>query len=255
MLIEVLAATFELVAGEPDADEIDSHGELLVLGLYLAVAGVLLRQRLVVHRQSEHDVGPYLSGVERAVKAAQLHRVIAVEEAVQIEKVVAAVVVVRIAGSTILAVPNLLHLRERPGLFLVQLSHHIGVHLLAVIHPIRRNLESLVEQVVAGSNEVHKVPQAPGRMVVAVQMDVDAAGVVSKPSGLFEPPDKPLERSDILTIGKDRADQLHAVATTGIDGPAALFLLAVDTAIGHELPNASIRGGDLIGAVVPAGHP
>lgn len=107
MLIEVLAAAFELVAGEPDADEIDSHGELLVLGLYLAVAGVLLRQRLVVHRQSEHDVGPYLSGVERAVKAAQLHRVIAVEEAVQIEKVVAAVVVVRIAGSTILAVPRM----------------------------------------------------------------------------------------------------------------------------------------------------
>lgn len=115
----MLAAAFELVTGETDADEIHPHGELLVLGLYLAVAGILLRQRLVIHRQREHNVGPHLSGVECAVEAAQLHRAIAVEEAVQIEKVIAAVVVVRVADSMILAVPDLLDGLEVLGLDLV----------------------------------------------------------------------------------------------------------------------------------------
>lgn len=236
----MLAAAFELVAGEPDADEVHPHGELFVLGLYFAVAGILLRQRLVIHRQCEHNIGPHLPSVERTVEAPQFHGAVAVEEAVQIEKVVAAVVVVRIADSAILAVPNLLDGLKCPGLDLVQLLHHIGVHLFAVAHPLRRNLESLVEQVVAGSNEVHKVPQTPGRMAAAVQMNMDAAGAVGKAPGLFETADKPLERSDILTIGEDRADQLHAIRTACANDPAALFLLAVDTAIGHELPDAPV---------------
>lgn len=92
-------------------------------------------------------------------------------------------------------------------------------------------------------------------MVAAVQMDMDAAGVVGKAPGLFETANKPLERSDVLTVGKDGADQLHAVATSGINDPDALFFLAVDTAIGHELPDTSVRGNDLISTVVPAGHP
>ena len=206
----------------------------------------------MIHCQSEHDVGPHLSGVECAVEASQFHRAVAVEEAVQIEKVVAAVVVMRIADSAILAIPDLLDGLEGFGLDLVQLLHHIGVHLFAVTHPLRRNLESFVEQVVAGSNEVHKVPQAPGRMAAAVQMDVDAAGVVGKASGLFETADKPLECSDVLTVGKDGADQLHAVAASGIDDPAALFLLAVDAAIGHELPDTLVRRGHGISAVITA---
>ncbi len=98
MLVEVLPAALELVADKADPVEIHPHGELLILLLHLPVTGALLGERLMVKSQGEHDIRPDLPGVQRPVETPQLYRVIAVEEAVEIEEMVAAVVVVACCG-------------------------------------------------------------------------------------------------------------------------------------------------------------
>ena len=83
----MLAAGGKLVAVEPEPAKVGPHGELLVLDLRLLRAGAPLGQRLVVERKGEDDVAPNLAGVQRAVEASQFHRVVAVEEAVEVEEV------------------------------------------------------------------------------------------------------------------------------------------------------------------------
>ena len=101
VFIEMLPTGFEFFADKADPIQIDSHGKFLVLLLNFAVAGALLRQCLMVHRQGEHDICADLSGMKLAVKTAKLNRVVAMEETMEIEKVVAAVMVVTVAVTAI----------------------------------------------------------------------------------------------------------------------------------------------------------
>ena len=83
----MLPAILELVADKADAVEVGAHREFLVLGLVLPATRAFLRQRLVVERQGQDNVAPYLAGVELAVEAPQLDRAVAVEEAMQVQEV------------------------------------------------------------------------------------------------------------------------------------------------------------------------
>jgi hypothetical protein len=83
----MLAAGFELVADEADAVEVGAHRELLVLGLGLLGARRALLQRLRVQREGEGYVASDLPSMERAVEAAQLDGLVAVEEGVQVPKI------------------------------------------------------------------------------------------------------------------------------------------------------------------------
>ena len=87
MAVQVFAAALEFFARESNPYKIDTHGELLILGLNLVVTGPLLGQRLVVHGKREYDVGADFSGVELAIESAQLYGVVAVEEAMQIQHI------------------------------------------------------------------------------------------------------------------------------------------------------------------------
>jgi len=82
VLVEMLPAALELVANEPDTVQPNSHGELLIFFLHLAVAGAFLCQRLMIERECQHDICPDFPGMERAVEAPKFHRMIAMEEAV-----------------------------------------------------------------------------------------------------------------------------------------------------------------------------
>ena len=89
----MLPTTLEFIADESDAVEIHAHSELFVFRLYLPTAGTLLGDCLMVQRQRQGYVSPNLTGVQFAVESPKLHRTAAVEEAVQIQEVIAAVVV------------------------------------------------------------------------------------------------------------------------------------------------------------------
>ncbi len=193
--------------------------------------------------------------MELAVKPPQLHGVVAVEKTVEVEEMVPALVVMGVTVTAIFLVPDPLNLLKCLWLCLVHLVYQISVHLFAVVHPVWCDLESLVEQVIARGNQVHKVTDAAWGVLAPVQMDMDAAGVVRKAPGFPYPPDQRLEVTDVPVIAEDRADHLHTVTAVRADSPPVLFLLASDAAIIHELPDPPIRRGYFVGLIVVTGIP
>ncbi len=176
MLVEVLSAALELVTDEADAIEINSHGKLLIFFLHLVIPRTLLAERLMVHGKSEHDVRADFPGVQGAVEATKLNGMVAVEETVQIEEVVATVVIMGFPHSTVALIPNALNLREVFRLDGVHSFDQVGIHLFAVAHPCRSDLQGFVKQIIAAGNEIDKVADAPWGMVGSIKMDVDATG-------------------------------------------------------------------------------
>ena len=252
VLIKMLPAAFELVADKPDAVQIHAHGELLIFLLHFVVAGTLLCQRLVVQGKGEHHIRPDPPGVECPVEAPELHGMVAVEEAVQVEKVVAAVMVVAVPVPGIFLIPDILNLLHGFGLRLVHPLHQPQVHLLAVAHPLRCDLQCLIEQIIMAGDDVDKVTDTPDSVLRPVQVDVDAAGAVGKSPGLAQAAEQPLQGADILPVTQDGGDQLHAVTGTRIDEPAVFFTLADKAAVIHKFPGPPVRGPGLIGIIAAA---
>ncbi len=200
MPVQVLPAAFKLVTDKPNTVQPYTHGELLVFFLHLAAAGAFLGQRLMVQGERQHDICPDFPGVQRPIKPPKLNRMVPMKQAVQVEEVVTARVVMAGAVSGVFLIPDGLDLLKGFGLLFVQPLHQIGVHLLAVMHPLRRNLKGLIEQVIVRIDDVDEVADASWRMARAVQMDVDAAGMVGKPSGFAEPPCQSLHRVNIFPV-------------------------------------------------------
>ena len=95
--------------------------------------------------------------------------------------------VVTVPASRIVFVPDGLYLLQCLWLHLIHPLYENRVHFLALAHPLRRNLQSLIEQVVVRVDDVDKIVDASGRMACPVKMDVDAAGLVGKSPGFAEP--------------------------------------------------------------------
>ena len=137
----MLPAVLELITNKSNTIEVGAHSEPLIFFLDFPVACALLCQGLVVERQSQHDVRPNLPSMKCAVKASKLHRMVAVEEAVKIEKVISAAVVMLVTTlCAILRIPDALDVRKGRGFGLVHLLYQPNIHFLAVAHSLRFDL-------------------------------------------------------------------------------------------------------------------
>lgn len=99
-------ATFELVTNKSDAVQPHPHSKLLIFLLDFPVTGAFLCQRLMIERECQHDICPDLSGMKRTVEPPQFHRVVAMEETVQVKKMIAALVIVTIAAAGVILIPD-----------------------------------------------------------------------------------------------------------------------------------------------------
>jgi len=81
MAAKMLAAVFEFLTNQSDTVKVCSHCELFVLSLVFLAARASLCQCLMVQRQGQNNVAANLARVKLAVKAPQLHRMVAVEKA------------------------------------------------------------------------------------------------------------------------------------------------------------------------------
>ena len=203
----MLATGFEFIADEADPIEIDPHSEFFILLLYLSITGTFLCQCLMVQGQGKHDVGPDLSSVEFAVKTAKLDRVVAMEETVQVEKVVSAVMVVACLAAAITGVPDFLKLFERSWLLLIHAFDQIGVHLFAVAHTLRLDLKCFIEQIISAGDEVDEVTNTSGGMRHTVEMYMDTTGAVCDAACLAQTAYNALQSSNVFPIGQNGADQ------------------------------------------------
>ena len=78
--------------------------------------------------------------MERAVEPSQLHRLVSVEKAMEVEKMITAVVVVLVAVFPIPLIPDTFDVRKGCGLGLVHPLNQPDIHLLTVAHPLRLDL-------------------------------------------------------------------------------------------------------------------
>ena len=99
----------------------------------------------MVESKSEYYVCADLSGMKIAVKAPEFNGVVTIEEAMKIEEMVSAIVVVMPSALGISGIPNILNFSHSLRLLLIDLFDQIVVHLLAVPRSSRLNLQSLIE--------------------------------------------------------------------------------------------------------------
>ena len=252
VLGEVFSAVLEFVPDEADPVEVCPHGELFVLDLRLLGACGTLCQCLMVEGKGENNVAPDFACVEGAVESSQLDRAVSVEEAVEVEEMVAAVVVVGVSRSVVAVVPEVFDGFEVKLLFEVHLLDQFGVHLLAESCAFRVDLECLVKEVVLACDDVDEVPDALRCVVRSVKVNVNTAGVVGEAARLAEFSYQTLQGFDVLAVGEDRADHLDAVVAVRSDLLSVFLALGVDAAVAHELPLASVCLCNFVGAVVGA---
>ena len=196
-----------------------------------------------------------LAGVGGAVEQPELNRSLS-EESVEVDAVIPAGVVmlmVDAAGVTVIggAVPDAL--QAALG-FLAVILHGFqqrGVHLLAPVVCAGANFQSLVEQVLPANGEVHQAGQAGWGVVLAVHMDVDAAGAVGDCPGLAESADDVLQILQILVL-EDGGHDLAGIVAANKDSAPAGLALGLDAAIGHGFPSAALAVGGAVGSVVSA---
>ena len=105
---QYLPCRFIFLPDKAQPHQEQAHGELLIFLLDFAVTGAFLRQRLMVECERQHDICSDFPGMERAVETSEFHRVVAVEETVQVEEVVTAVMVVAVPVPGILLIPDVL---------------------------------------------------------------------------------------------------------------------------------------------------
>ena len=246
----MLPTGLKLFADEADPIQIDPHGEFFVFLLYFPVARAFLCQCLMVHRQSKHDICADLTGVELAVETAKLDRMVTVEEAMQIEEVVTAVMVVTIAVAAITGVPDILQLRESVRLLLIESLHQIGIHLQTIPHPLRLDLKCFIEQIISTGDEIDEVTDGSWCVRFSIEVDMDTTGVVSDATSFSDAPDNVLQCSNIFPVSEDGADQFTGIFITCGYQSAAFSSATVNTAVVHEFPVSCVRAFDDVTVVV-----
>ena len=93
----MFSAIFEFVSNEAYSVEVSSHCEFFVLNLWLFGGSTFLSCCLVVKGKGKNNVASNFACVKFAVKASKFNRVVACKKAVEVKKVVSALVVVLVS--------------------------------------------------------------------------------------------------------------------------------------------------------------
>lgn len=184
-----------------------------------------------------------------AVEASQLNRVVSVEKAVEVQEMVAAVVVVGCAASPIALVPNVLKGAHGGWLSFLDFVDQAFVDLLAITLPCWVDVQGFVKKVVACVNDVDEVLDGCEVVAGAVEVDVDTAAGVYKGSSVPELSDDLLQGVDILLVSQDRGNQFAFVKVCRPGDLAVNLLLRGNARIEHYFPNSAVWRGDVVGVV------
>ena len=180
--------------------------------------------------------------MKRAVEAAKLDCVVALEEAVKVKKMVSAVMVMYAPQASVPCVPKVLKLFKGFRLSAVHPVDELRVQRFAPACSDRLNLKRLVKDVVLRCDDVNEVPKALDRVVCSVKVEVKSAcAFVNKGSGFPKPAHKLLQCFDVLAVGKYRAYKLHAVFSTSWHPSAVFLFLCRNAAVAHDLVVPAVR--------------
>jgi len=254
----VEAAGLKFVADESEPEHPAPEGVFLIIRLGLPCRGLLLRESLMGDSQAELDVCLDFPGVKRPVEKPELDGSLG-EGGVQVQPVVAGAVVMMIPSVRRFLIPEVGDAVQGDRLFPVEILQESGVRLPAVpAFPRGVDLESAVNHVFLARHDVHQVPQGLCRELFGPDMDVDAAGLVGKSSGLAKRPHQFLQLRDVF-VGKDGTDHFRAVEAGSICNVSVHLLLGNQAGVVHGFPFPSLfipcSVGIVGSAFVPAFRP
>ena len=232
-------AGLEFVADEPQPEHPAPEGVFFIVRFGLPRRGFLLRERLMGNCKAELDVGLDFAGVESAVEKAELDGSFS-ESGMQVQPMVAGAVVVVVPSVRRFLIPEVGNTVQRIRLFPVEILEECGVRLPAVpAFPRGVNLEGAVNHIFLARHDVHQIPQCLCREPFGSDVDVDAAGLVSKGPSLAERPHQFLQLRNVF-VGKDGADHFCAVAAGSVHDFAVHLFLRYQAGIIHGFPFPSL---------------
>src|SRR5690554_344337 len=185
-----------------------------------------------------------------AVKASKLNCPIAVKKAMQVQKVVPAIMVMGASAFAVTFVPDALNRRHGFGLTPIHLLNQCRIHLFTKPHPVRLNLQCFIEKVILAGDNVDKITDASRCVVCTVYMDMNSTTCVCKTSSLAKPPYQFLQGFNVFAVCQYRAYQLDAIFPASRHNPAVFLFLSPDAPVAHEFPYPSIRCNNLLGIVI-----
>ena len=243
----MLAGGFEFIPDQPQPKQPSAEGVFFVLRLGFDAGSAPLHKRLMGDGEAKLDIGFDLTGMKGGVEHTEFYRAFG-EHTVQIQRMVAAIVVVNIPSASAV-VPKLFHFLHRPGTLVVEFLQKSCVRFLAVMLPVYLYLQGFVQQILLGCHDIHNVAERLRGMGGGVHMDMDATGFIYPCTACAELPHKLLYGFDIL-ISADGRDELHRIVPSGcsvVSAPAA------DGGIADHLPLPVLGIPHSVG-VVPAAH-
>ncbi len=233
------AAGLEFVADEPEPEHPAPEGVFFIIRLGLPCRGLLLREGLMSNGQAELDVCLDFSGVERPVEKPELNRSLG-EGGMQVQPMIAGAVVMVSPSIGCFLIPEVGDPVQGVRLFPVEFLQEGGVRLPAVpAFPRGIDLESAVNHVFLARHNVHQVPQGLYREPFGPDMDVDAAGLVGKGTGLAERPYQLLQLRNVF-VGKDGTDHFRAVEAGSVCNVSVHLLLGNQAGVVHGFPFPSL---------------
>lgn len=219
----MLPAVLEFVADQADSVQVGPHGELFILCLVFPAARALLGLCLMVQREGKDNIAADFPCMKLAVEAAKLHRVVPGEKAVQVQKMIAAGMVVAFPTFVISGVPDSFNIAHGFWLHAVHSGNQIRVQRFAEPHAVRLDLQGFIEKVVLAGDDIDKIPDAARRMVRAVEMNMNSAGAVCEAARFAEHPNQFLQGFNVAFVVKDGADQFDAEFAGGVKHLTARF--------------------------------
>ena len=124
---------------------------------------------------------------------------------------VPAIVVMGASAFAVTFVPYTFNRRHGFGLTPVHLLNQCCIHLFAKPHPVRCNLQCLIEKVILAGDNVDKITDASRCVVCTVYMDMNSTACVCKTSSLAKPPYQFLQGFNVFAVCQYRAYQLDAI--------------------------------------------
>ena len=235
----------ELVPDEAQPEEPAAEGVLRVVGVRAGRARRLGVEGLLADGEAQLDVGLDFARVECAVEGPELDGVggpLGREGRVEVEQVVAAVVVVRsrtpapvAVGAVAEGVPDLGEGFHRGGLDPVDLPQEGGLDRAAPLPAAEGgDAQGEGEEVFLGVDDVHQPPQALGSVLAQPDVYVDAAGVVGLAARRPDDPGDLLHHGDVVPAAH-RADHLGVQpAAVPVDGGVGLDRPVPPVGHGHH---------------------
>lgn len=180
MFEEVKPAGLELVTDESEPEHPAPESVFLIVRLGLPGRGFLLGQGLMSDGQTELNVCLDFPSVECPVEKPELDGPFS-ESGMQVQPVVAGAVVMIVPSVRGFLIPEVGDAVQRVRLFPVEVLQEGGVRFPAVsAFPRGVDLKGAVNHVFLARHNVHQVPQCLCREAFGPDVDVDAAGFISK---------------------------------------------------------------------------